>query len=102
MGARTNLRSPVHQPRCGLPPLPRRSVRRRGSKNEKSLERLSLGEIQATNKGYDWLPELSADHQHTLLWNGNGTLKSLTNLYRDFYLAAVFKAARLTGNPHPR
>jgi hypothetical protein len=26
-------------------------------RNEKSLERLSLDEIQATNKGCDWLPE---------------------------------------------
>ena len=34
-------------------------------------------------------------------WNGSTTLKSLTNLYRDLYLAPVFKAARLTGNPHP-
>jgi integrase len=34
-------------------------------------------------------------------WNGASTLKSLTNLYRDFYLAPVFKAAKLTGNPHP-
>jgi integrase len=34
-------------------------------------------------------------------WDGAVTLKSLTNLYRDFYLAPVFKAAKLTGNPHP-
>ena len=34
-------------------------------------------------------------------WDGSSTLKSLTNLYRDFYLAPVFKAAKLTGNPHP-
>jgi integrase len=34
-------------------------------------------------------------------WDGLVTLKSLTNLYRDFYLAPVFKAAKLTGNPHP-
>jgi integrase len=34
-------------------------------------------------------------------WNGGSTLKSLTNLYRDFYLAPMFKAAKLTGNPHP-
>jgi site-specific recombinase XerD len=34
-------------------------------------------------------------------WDGAVTLKSLTNLYRDSYLAPVFKAAKLTGNPHP-
>jgi hypothetical protein len=34
-------------------------------------------------------------------WDGSSTLKSLTNLYRDFYLAPVFNAAKLTGNPHP-
>ena len=34
-------------------------------------------------------------------WAGTSTLKSLTNLYRDFYLAPVFKAAKLTGSPHP-
>ena len=34
-------------------------------------------------------------------WDGIITLKSLTNLYRDFYLAPVFKAAKLTGDPHP-
>jgi len=34
-------------------------------------------------------------------WDGISTLKSLTNLYRDSYLAPVFKAAKLTGNPHP-
>jgi integrase len=34
-------------------------------------------------------------------WDGASTLKSLTNLYRDFYLAPVFKAAKLTGGPHP-
>ena len=28
MGARKNLRSPGHGPGCGLPPLPRRAVRR--------------------------------------------------------------------------
>jgi Phage integrase family len=28
-------------------------------------------------------------------------LKSLTNLYRDFYLIPVFKAAKIKGRPHP-
>jgi integrase len=34
-------------------------------------------------------------------WHGDSTLKSLTNLYRDFYLVPVFKAAKIAGDPHP-
>ena len=34
-------------------------------------------------------------------WNGKLSVKSLTNLYRDFYIAPVFEAAGLTGKtPH--
>ena len=34
-------------------------------------------------------------------WDGQLSLKSLTNLYRDFYLVPVFKAAQLKGAPAP-
>ncbi len=33
-------------------------------------------------------------------WDGQLSLKSLTNLYRDFYLVPVFKAAKVKGHPH--
>jgi integrase len=49
----------------------------------------------------DALNALKPTTETHYFWNGASTLKSLTNLYRDFYLAPVFKAAKLTGNPHP-
>jgi hypothetical protein len=34
-------------------------------------------------------------------WDGQLDVKPLTNLYRDFYLKPIFKAAGLAANPTP-
>jgi site-specific recombinase XerD len=48
----------------------------------------TLRAFEPTSKGY-------------FFWNGITSLKAITNLYRDHYFAPVFKAAKLSGNPHP-
>lgn len=52
-------------------------------------------------------PVVTALHAFTpttkthFFWDGKISLKSLTNLYRDFYLSPVFTDAKIAGNPHP-
>jgi site-specific recombinase XerD len=51
----------------------------------------------------DTLHDFEPTSKTYFFWNGAVSLKSVTNLYRDFYLVPVFRAAKpkLTGKPHP-
>ena len=46
------------------------------------------------------LRAIEREHDGYYFWNGNSTLASLTDLYRDQYLRRVFKAAGISGTPH--
>ncbi|HWO38269.1 MAG TPA: hypothetical protein VNO32_56570, partial [Candidatus Acidoferrum sp.] len=39
-------------------------------------------------------------HDGYYFWNGESTLASLTDLYRDHHLRRVFTAAKVSGTPH--
>ena len=49
----------------------------------------------------DALQAFTPETKTHYFWDGKLSVKSLTNLYRDFYLGTVFEAADLTGKtPH--
>ena len=67
----------------------------RTQKANKDISVLLPGLVVESMKGFT---PVTSTH---FFWDGVLSLKSLTNLYRDFYLAPVFKTANLSGNPHP-
>jgi site-specific recombinase XerD len=46
------------------------------------------------------LRAIERQHEGYYFWNGESTLASLTDLYRDYHLRRVFTAAKVTGTPH--
>lgn len=46
------------------------------------------------------LRSVEREHEGYYFWNGNSTLQSLTDLYRDHHLRRVFAAAQVKGTPH--
>jgi site-specific recombinase XerD len=48
----------------------------------------------------DQLKSVAREHDGYFFWNGQSTLASLTDLYRDYHLRRVFTAAKVQGTPH--
>jgi integrase len=46
------------------------------------------------------LRAIERQHDGYYFWNGESTLASLTDLYRDYHLRRVFTAAKVAGMPH--